>query len=268
MITFPNAKINIGLNIVQKRNDGFHDIETILYPICVQDALELKSSPKQSFQTWGNTIPGDDVDNICLKAYQLLKKDFDLPQLEIHLLKQIPIGAGLGGGSSDAAFFIKLVNHYFKLNLSNETMENYCRQLGSDCAFFVRNEPVFAYGRGDQFKPIQLDLKNYKLVIIKPEIHIATASAYADVKPQRPVEAIETLIEMPPTEWKDRLKNDFEQSAFTAYPELHAIKMKLYQVGAVYASMSGSGSALFGLFDRKAFLPSSKDFPNTRMFWC
>lgn len=250
MIAFPNAKINIGLNITNKREDGFHDIETAFYPIRIHDALEIRRSEAFSFRQWGKDIPGEGGDNLCVRAYQLLKEDFDLPALEMHLLKQIPIGAGLGGGSADAAYTIRLMNSYLGLGLDDEQMEGYCRRLGSDCAFFIRNKPVFAYGRGDQFKPLQLDLSAYHIVLIKPPVHVSTAEAYAGVVPAKPEASLESLLSLPPEQWKGVVHNNFERSVFARFPSIAILKEELYAKGAVYASMSGSGSSVYGIFNR------------------
>src|ERR1700743_3444808 len=183
MITFPNAKINIGLNIVNRRNDGYHNLETIFYPVNIKDALEIVESDKLSFDSSGLEIPGRVEDNLCIKGYHLLKKDFDLPPVKIHLHKHIPIGAGLGGGSADASFFIKLMSENFGLELTNDQMINYARLLGADCAFFIENKPVFAFEKGDEFEPIKLDLSKYKIVLVMPPAHVSTAEAYRGVHP-------------------------------------------------------------------------------------
>ena len=186
MITFPNAKINIGLNITSRRSDGYHDLETIFYPVQIKDALEVIEATEMSFETSGIEIPGHANENLCLLAYDLLREDFDLPNIKIHLHKQIPIGAGLGGGSADAAFFIKLINQKFQLSLDGNAMQNYCRKLGTDCAFFIENKPLFAFEKGDVFKDVELDLSNYHLALVMPPIHVSTGEAYRGVKPQQP----------------------------------------------------------------------------------
>jgi 4-diphosphocytidyl-2-C-methyl-D-erythritol kinase len=251
MITFPNAKINIGLHIIRKRPDGFHDIESILYPIKRFDALEVLKSARMEFIQSGIEIPGNISDNLCLKAYTLIKRDFDIPPVKVHLLKKIPIGAGLGGGSADAAFFIRLLNNLFDLELSIERMEDYCRRLGSDCAFFIENKPVYAYGKGDEFEPLELNLESYRIEVIKPNIHISTAEAYANVKPAASESNLRELIKLPVNEWRSIIKNDFESSVFSKYPEIEKLKNEFYKRGALYASMSGSGSAVYGIFELK-----------------
>lgn len=260
MILFPNAKINIGLNIVEKRSDGFHNIETVFYPINLQDTLEiikLKETEESLFTSYGISIPNHGA-NLCLKAYQLLKKDYRIPPVDIGLLKNIPIGAGLGGGSADAAFTLKLLNQLFELNLSIEKLEMYARKLGSDCAFFIQNKPVFASGKGDQFEEIDLSIQHYFIVLINPNIHISTAEAYANTRPVQTKKSIKELIKRPVNEWPQHIKNDFEDSVFPKYPAIAEIKNKLYCLGALYSSMSGSGSSVYGIFSsmpeiKKAF---------------
>jgi 4-diphosphocytidyl-2-C-methyl-D-erythritol kinase len=248
MIIFPNAKINIGLNVIERRPDGYHNLETIFYPVKINDALEIIESNKLSFELSGLEIPGRVEDNLCIKGYHLLKKDFDLPPVKIHLHKHIPIGAGLGGGSADAAFFIRLINQKFILGLTDDQMEGYARQLGADCAFFVRNKPVFAFEKGDEFEPITLDLSGYNIVLVMPEVHVSTGEAYGGVK-SAPVEiSLMELIRLPVTEWRKCIKNDFETSVFKNHPVIRGVKAALYEAGAIYASMSGSGASVFGIF--------------------
>ena len=253
MITFPNAKINLGLNIVEKRADGYHNLETIFYPINLQDALEVKrlheSDKPFDLHVMGNAIEGAKEDNLVVKAYQLLAKDFEMPAIDIHLFKHIPTQAGLGGGSADCAFMIKLLNEKFKLGLSLDQMEVYAAKLGADCAFFIRNEPVFATGIGNIFEPIRLSLMGHYIVLVKPDIAVPTRDAFANIKPHHPEISLKESIQQPIETWKDTIKNDFEDSVFAKYPEIAAIKDKLYDMGAVYASMSGSGSAVYGIFD-------------------
>jgi 4-diphosphocytidyl-2-C-methyl-D-erythritol kinase len=249
MIVFPNAKINIGLNITERRPDGYHNLETIFYPLMIKDALEAVESSTLSFQSSGIPIPGDEQNNLCLKAYHLLKHDFELPPLSIHLHKHIPIGAGLGGGSADAAFFIKLLNQSYKLGLTADAMMDYARQLGADCAFFINNQPVYAYDKGDRFESVNLDLSMYKLVLVMPPVHVSTAQAYGGIKPAPVQTSLKELIKIPVDKWKDKIKNDFEPHIFEAYPAIEAVKDALYNAGALYASMSGSGASVFGIFN-------------------
>ncbi|WP_295673438.1 4-(cytidine 5'-diphospho)-2-C-methyl-D-erythritol kinase [uncultured Mucilaginibacter sp.] len=248
MISFPNAKINIGLNVIERRPDGYHNLETIFYPIKINDALEIIKADKLSFESSGLEIPGRVEDNLCIKGYHLLKKHFDLPPVKIHLHKHIPIGAGLGGGSADAAFFIRLLNDYFSLGLNDDRMIGYSRQLGADCAFFIKNKPVFAFDKGDEFEPIKLDLSAYKIVLVMPPVHVSTGEAYGGVKPAPVKTSLMELIQLPVTEWKQHIKNDFEISVFKNHPMIRGVKAALYEAGAIYASMSGSGASVFGIF--------------------
>ena len=252
MITYPNAKINLGLNIVEKRPDGYHNLETVFYPINLQDALEvnlLEEEKEFSLKVSGVPIEGEPENNLVVKAYRLLKKDYpEMPAIDIHMYKHIPTGAGLGGGSADAAFMIKLLNDKFKLNLSLEKMEEYAAILGADCAFFIQNKPVFATGIGNIFEPIQLSLKGYYLVLVKPDIFVSTKDAFAHIIPTQPTQSLKEIIRMPVETWRATMKNDFEDSVFQKFPEIAAIKDKLYDLGAVYASMSGSGSSVYGIF--------------------
>ncbi len=248
MICFPNAKINIGLNIVEKRTDGFHNIETIFYPIPLYDALEIIPAEKSTFTISGIDIPDVIENNLVMRAYQMIKADFDLPELSIYLHKNIPLGAGLGGGSSDAAYMIKLLNDSFSLLLTDEQMENYASRLGSDCSFFIRNQPAFATQRGEILQPIGLSLDSYLLAIIKPPVHISTRDAYRIISPKAPEKSINQLVNSPIEAWKDTIQNDFETVIFPTFPLLKDIKALLYQQGAIYAAMSGSGSALYGIF--------------------
>ena len=252
MITYPNAKINLGLNIIEKRPDGYHNLETVFYPINLQDALEvtqLEGEEDYSLTVSGTPIEGEPESNLVVKAYRLLKKDFpEIPSIDIHMYKHIPTGAGLGGGSADAAFMIKLLNDKFHLNLSVEKMEEYAAILGADCAFFIKNKPVFATGIGNVFEPVQLSLKGYYLVLVKPDIFVSTKDAFSFIQPKKPEYSLKEIIRMPIETWRATMKNDFEDSVFQKFPEIAAIKDKLYDMGAVYASMSGSGSSVFGIF--------------------
>ncbi len=250
MICFPNAKINLGLNIVAKRPDGYHNIETIFYPINLCDSLEIvpAQSKKRTFNQTGLQIEGNPSDNLVMKAYQMLEEKYPLPELDVYLLKKIPFGAGLGGGSSDAAFMLKLLNNFAKLNLTKKELEEISGKLGADCAFFIQNKPVFASGIGNIFETIDISLKGYYLSLVKPHIHISTQEAYAAVKPSYPIDSLKNIIQKPIMEWKNCMINDFESGIFLKYPEIQMIKEKLYDLGAEYASMSGSGSSVFGIF--------------------
>ena len=253
MITFPNAKINLGLNIVEKRPDGYHNLETIFYPINLQDALEVtrreNNDKEYTLHISGSPLEGEPEDNLVVKAYKLLKKDYPgLLPVDIHMYKHIPAGAGLGGGSSDAACMIKLLNDKFSLGLSTERMEEYAVKLGADCAFFIRNKPVYATGIGNLFEPVELSLKGYHIILIKPDIFVSTRDAFAEIKPVRPAVSLKEIVKQPMETWKHSMKNDFEDSVFKKFPEIAAIKDELYDLGAVYAAMSGSGSSVYGIF--------------------
>ncbi len=255
MITFPNAKINIGLNIIEKRDDGFHNLQSCFYPVGLCDALEVVENTEAgaerfAFTSSGIEIPGDATDNLCYFAYHVVSQDYPLPNVKVHLHKHIPIGAGLGGGSADAAFFIKLLNDKFELGISWGEMHHYARQLGSDCSFFISNKPSFAEGAGDEYESMKLDLSKYYVVLVYPEIHINTGKAYSGVIPKMPVRSLEDdLLSLPIEKWKEFIHNDFEDSIFPQFPEIKNIKEKLYSKGAIYSAMSGSGSTVFGIFD-------------------
>lgn len=302
MIAFPNAKINIGLNVVAKREDGYHDIETVFYPVLLQDALEIKPmrpldpaqlrkrieagllvQPDDAFMPYrllprkkedipccslemtGNEFPFSAADNLVVKAYLLLQQDFDLPSIDIKLHKHIPSSAGLGGGSSDCAFMITLLNRRFNLRMRESMMERYAARLGSDCAFFVSNTPSLATGRGEILNPIGLSLKGYTILLVKPDIAVKTADAYASVTPHRPEISLADAVMRPVSEWKDCVFNDFEPSVFAKHPLLAEIKQKLYDLGAEYAAMTGSGSTIYGIFRTPLDNPADL-FPD--MFTC
>lgn len=262
MITFPNTKINLGLNVVSRREDGYHNLETVFYPVELRDALEFVPAKKTALTILGLPVDGDIERNLVVRAFRLLQKEFQLPELDIALLKHIPMGAGLGGGSSDAAFMLKLLNTHFELHLSDAQLESYAAKLGADCPFFIRNEPVFASGIGTEFTSIDLSFKGYHLVLIKPDIHVSTAEAYAQVSCQRWEIPLLDVIKMPVEKWREFLVNDFEKSVFTVHSELAILKEKLYDFGAIYASMSGSGSTLYGIFEEKPTVV----FPTCQIF--
>lgn len=253
MITFPNAKINLGLNIVERRPDGYHNLETIFYPIKLQDALEVNrlehAEVPYKLRVSGANLHGSPEDNLVVKALNLLRQYHSgiLP-VDIHLFKHIPTEAGLGGGSADCAFMIKLLNEKFRLGLSVKEMEQYAAQLGADCPFFIQNQPVFASGTGNIFEPIELTLKGYHLVLVKPDTPISTKEAFSNIHPKHPEVSLKEIATQPIENWKGLMKNDFEESIFPCHPEIAAIKDKLYDLGAVYASMTGSGSAVYGIF--------------------
>ncbi len=266
MLSFPNCKINLGLYITEKRSDGYHNLATIFYPLPFTDALEIIEADKFSFTQTGITVPGNSEDNLCVKAYHLLKKDFhQLANAAIQLHKVIPMGAGLGGGSADGAFTLKLLNEKFDLGLSTEQLIGYALKLGSDCPFFIINQPCYATGRGELLEPIQLDLSNYSFVLINPGIHVNTGWAFANLDLSNSNTQIngKEIIQLPVTEWKQQLKNDFEKPVFHHHPEIGKIKETLYEAGALYASMTGSGSTVYGIFKKKE-IPVLK-FPSS--YW-
>ncbi len=252
MLNFPNAKINLGLNVVEKRPDGYHNLETIFYPIPLEDILEINPLASTNIQTTivqtGLSVSGSIEDNLVLRAYRLLSTHFTLPPLQIHLHKHIPMGAGLGGGSSDAAYMLKMLNEKFGLQLSVERLEEYAALLGADCAFFIRNEPVYAEGIGNVFTPVELSLRGYGLIVIKPDVFVSTRDAFARISPRHPKQNLRDIVRLPVEEWKNCMLNDFEESVFPQFPLIGAIKEELYRAGAIYASMSGSGSSVYGLF--------------------
>ena len=254
MIQFPNCKINLGLSILAKRADGYHELETVFYPIGISDALEILPSDNLSLTQTGIAVPGDPAQDLCLKAYHLLKKNFpNLPAIQMHLHKNIPMGAGLGGGSSDGSSTLLILNQQFSLGLNDQQLIYYASQLGSDCPFFVFNKACHATGRGEVLTPIELDLTNYQFLLVHPGKHISTAWAFQQLNPNTKSESILSIIQKPISEWKALLINDFEVPVFKAEPKLSLIKEQLYQLGAIYASMSGSGSSLFGIFPKGHF---------------
>jgi 4-diphosphocytidyl-2-C-methyl-D-erythritol kinase len=261
MVVFPNAKINLGLNVVERRPDGYHNIETVFYPVGLSDVLDVEPSETctdYSFSASGIELGGDPEDNLIVKAYRLLRSEYQFPAVDISLVKQIPFGAGLGGGSSDAAFMLKALNESFDLKITVKKLEKLAARLGADCPVFIQNKPVFATGIGNVFTPIDLSLKGYFLLLVKPDIHVSTPEAYSLVIPEKPHLSLVELIQKPLQDWKNTIKNDFEKSVFSNHPEIELIKNAMYKIGALYASMSGSGSSVYGLFE---FIPQeSKDF--------
>lgn len=268
MVVFPNCKINLGLRILDKRPDGFHNLSTVFYPVPLKESLEIirsEDAAKQvQFTMSGNAVEGPEESNLCIRAYQLLKKDYpSLPHIKMHLHKAIPSGAGLGGGSADGAYTLALLNQKFQLGLSSQQLIDYALQLGSDCPFFILNQPCIASGRGELMQPVALSLSGYHLVLVNPGIHINTGWAFTELKKyQSPggqqARNIADIIQQPVQSWKSALVNDFEEPVYTHYPEVKSIKEKLYRHGAEYASMSGSGSTVFGLFNKTV---DSLDFP-------
>ncbi|MDP1843690.1 MAG: 4-(cytidine 5'-diphospho)-2-C-methyl-D-erythritol kinase [Sediminibacterium sp.] len=272
MVVFPNCKINLGLHITGKRTDGYHELETVFYPIQLCDSLELISANTTidqnqkdinpiEFSASGLTIPGDATNNLCVKAYQILKADFpQLPSVKIHLHKVIPMGAGLGGGSADGAFALQLLNEKYQLNISEDQLIDYAAQLGSDCAFFILNKPSYALGRGEKLMPLAVDLSAYQFVLVHPGIHINTKWAFEQITPSIPSVSLKEVLHQPIESWKNNLYNDFEAPILAAYPEMNLIKNALYEDGAIYASMSGSGSSFFGIYPKQHKIEIKKQF--------
>jgi len=264
MLSFPNCKINLGLNVVEKRPDGYHNLETVFYPIPITDALEalpmdpaFPSAVDCDLKVTNIHIDGDEQRNLVVRAYNLLKKDFPtLPRVHAHLYKGIPTQAGMGGGSSDCGFMITLLNQMFKLGLQEQQMIDYAAQLGADCPFFIVNRPSYAEGIGEKLQPVPLDLQGWYLAVVRPAIPVSTKEAFSLITPQHPVKNCRDIVMQPVETWRDVLVNDFEKSVFAIHPEIGAIKERLYEMGAVYAAMSGSGSSLFGLFRNPVSLDS------------
>ena len=256
MLTKPIAKINLGLNVVERRADGYHNLETVFYPVSICDALEVFEMDEQfpsavdcDLKVTNIVIDGDEQKNLVVRAYNLLKQDFPtLPRIHAHLYKGIPTQAGMGGGSSDCGFMITLLNQMFQLGLSNQQMIDYAARLGADCAFFILNKPCYAEGIGEKLEPISLSLRGWYLAVVRPDIPVSTKEAFSLITPQHPAQNCRDIVMQPVETWRDCLTNDFEKSVFALHPEIGAIKDRLYDMGAVYAAMSGSGSSLFGLF--------------------
>ena len=256
MVVFPNAKINLGLRVTSKRQDGYHNLDTVFYPLPYHDILEAvqvkESSNEISFVSTGKKIEGSQENNLCIKAYKLLKNDFpSIPKIQVHLHKLIPMGAGLGGGSSDGAFMLRLLNTKFNLGLDETKLIEYALMLGSDCPIFIKNKPCYATGRGDLLEEIGINLSDYYFLFVSPGLHISTADAFKGIQPNSSITTSKEITSLPIEQWRDSLINDFETSVFQIHPDLNAIKEKLYQLGAVYASMTGTGSTLFGIFKQK-----------------
>jgi len=269
MLAFPNCKINLGLYITKRRDDGYHDLETVFYPLKLKESLEIVPSKKTTLHVTGLHVHGEPEDNLVWKAYKLMKTKFPdkIPPFNIYLHKVIPMGAGLGGGSSNGAFMLQLLNDYCGLGLNKEQLSALALQLGSDCPFFIHNTPQFAEGRGEKMSPVLLDLSDYSIQLICPEIHVSTAEAFKAITPDPAPFDLRNLHKLPVEEWKDFIGNDFEEPVFKKYPELAIIKSELYEQGALYASMSGSGSAIFGIFpdSKKADLKADADHEDIYM---
>lgn len=268
MVVFPNAKINLGLFVTEKRSDGFHNIETVFVPVKgFRDVLEVidnKTDESDHFSTSGINVVKNQEDNLVIKALRLLRENHPIPPLKIHLHKNIPAGAGLGGGSADAAFMLKLLNEQYELNLPPEELEEKAALLGADCAFFIRNYPLVARGKGNVFSDIELSLSGNWIMLVIPPVSLSTPEAYRNIVPKHPEENIENILKAPITTWHKNLINDFEKNAFAKYPELQQIKNTLYNHGAIYASMSGSGSAIYGIFRHKPQI----SWPDKYTIWC
>lgn len=268
MISFPNAKINLGLNIVSRREDGYHNIETIFYPIALSDALEIvtvdtEESPYHFFQH-GLAIDGNTENNLVIKALNLIKQEKEIPPINIHLMKKIPLGAGLGGGSSNAAAMLNMLNNAFELGYSESELISKASLLGADCAFFIKNKPTFASGIGNIFEDIELDLKQYSIVLVKPDVFVNTKEAYSMITPSKPKISLKEIVKLPVSEWRGVMKNDFEAPVFKKFSQICILKQKLYELGALYASMSGSGSSVFGIFDK---VPELNDEFKNNFVW-
>lgn len=258
MIDFPCAKINLGLNITEKRADGYHNLETVFFPIPICDALEIKTMDERfpsnvacDLKVTGNNVCCNENDNLIVKAYNIIAADFDIPRVHAHLYKNIPSEAGLGGGSSDAAYMIRLLDQRFRINIGNAEMEKYAARLGADCPFFITAEPSYAEGIGEILSPVNItdnNLEGYSLVVVKPQIAVSTKEAFSSITPRKPLMCCREIVAQPIETWKDALCNDFEESVFGIYPQLNDIKNRIYTLGAAYAQMSGSGSSLFGIF--------------------
>lgn len=261
MITFPCCKINLGLNVVGVRDDGFHNIETVFYPVPLTDVLEIKKMDERfpcigdiDIHVTGDFPTGAEDQNLVVKAYNLIAVDYEIPRIHAHLYKRIPVQAGLGGGSSDGAYMIRLLDERFRLNMGNAEMERYAAKLGADCPFFISAEPAYATGIGDELEPADNEYGNlhgYWIAIVKPDIAVSTAEAYKALTPKQPYKNCRMVVRQPIETWRDELSNDFEGPVFKEYPELEAIKDQLYSLGAVYAQMTGSGSALYGIFEKE-----------------
>lgn len=274
MITFPNCKINLGLDVVSKRADGYHNLETIFYPLPLTDVLEITveeepDAPDYTFEMYNASFNCNSEENLVVKAYKIIASEYKLPKVKISLFKYIPTGAGLGGGSADAAFALKMLNEIAHLSLTDEQLEEYAARLGADCAFFIKNRPAFAQGIGNILSPIECSLKGYHIVVVKPELHISTKEAYSFVRPSQPMVSLLDIAPRPVNMWRSSMKNDFEVSAFAIHPEMQQIKEKLYSLGAFYASMSGSGSAFYGIFEKEISKEQLKEiFPGNFIWQC
>jgi len=263
MIVFPNGKINLGLNIVARRPDGYHDLQSGFYPVPWCDVLEILPAAQNSFQATGIPIPGEPGQNLVMKGWELLNNDFGISPITAHLQKNIPIGAGLGGGSSDGAFALKAMNELFSLGLSNHELEHYAQQLGSDCPFFIENRPAYVTGTGNVFQELACSLSGKFLLVAYPQVHISTGEAYAGITPKQPKPDTLTVLHKPLTEWKGQLTNDFAENLMGRLPIIGNLCDQFYRAGAQYAAMTGSGSAVYAIFEQ----PTQLDLPENYPAW-
>lgn len=267
MIAFPNAKINIGLNITSKRADGYHNLSSCFLPIAWKDALEIVPAAQFEFTSSGLEIPGDGSGNLCVKAYELLKEKHDIPPVKMHLHKVIPMGAGLGGGSADGAFALKLLNDQFEIGLTNAQLETYAKILGADCPFFIDNKPKLVTGMGEVMGEISIDLSGYSIVVVFPGIHVNTKTAFGGIMPKAPDYDLKSILQQSPKTWQGTVINDFEETVFATHPEIQIIKEKLLELGAEYASMTGTGSAVFGVFEKGVDLEKVQAGQGSKLVW-
>lgn len=262
MVIFPHCKINLGLSVIEKRIDGFHNLETVLYPLPIRDMLEMIPGTKDfHFHASGIPLNVDQEQNLVVKAYHMIQEEYGIGPVQVHLHKLIPAGAGLGGGSSDASHALILLNNLFSLGLPIEKIEYYARKLGSDCAFFLNNKPMLADQKGDHFRSVDLDLDAYSILVVKPDLNINTAMAYSWIHPSKKELKLEEIIKLPVRQWQDNLINDFEKPVFDRHPELSSIKDRIRSMGALYTSMTGTGAAIFGIFEKPVFPEKQIDFP-------
>lgn len=260
MKVYPNAKINLGLNIVRKREDGYHDLETVMYPIPLYDELEIEEANELSFEIEGIKLEDDGKENLVVRAYRLMAESYSIKPVSIHLIKNIPSGAGLGGGSADAAFMLKALNEFFSLDINNEELKRMASRLGADCALFIDNKPMMCRGIGDQMSPVSLDFGGHQLLVVKPNVHISTAEAYRGCTPAPWPTSLSEIVCQPMEMWKYVMKNDFEPQVFAIHSELKTLKKRIYDSGAIYAAMTGSGSSFFGIYKNTELTDSFSEY--------
>ena len=252
MLYFSGIKINLGLNVISKRADGYHNLESVFYPLPKHDIIEITENTEKDFELVlsGIPIPGMIEDNLIYKCWLKIKEHLKGKHIKVHLHKCNPLGAGLGAGSANAVTFLTSANQQFNLNLSYHELFNIALSLGSDCPYFLKNTPQFCEGRGEIMSDAKIDLSNYEIKIEKPDIHVSTKDAFAGIEPQQPKPSIKEIIQLPIEQWKGLLVNDFEKTVFKKFPEIEAVKNSMYEQGAIYASMSGSGSEVYGIFEK------------------